>query len=330
VKQDRQCARLRGAGEAISPRFTFNENRTMTRLADLELLVRIADLGSLSAAARALDWSPAAASVALKRLEAEWGMAVFVRSTRSLRLSSEGERLIPHVRQALQAMADARTAALSHRTALRGELHIAMPSDLGRHVLLPWLEAFQERHPQLSMRLYLSDRNTDLMRAPIDLAIRYGLPADSSQVALPLLPQNHRVLVASPAYLARHPAPTRAQDLLQHEALRFMLGGKVPESWRLKIEGQWTEVPVQGRRSANDGEVVKRWALAGLGLAHKSWLDVSAELAAGSLIHVNPGWSGEPAPLNLVLPGRRQLTPAARALRDWLVQRLTALTVSPP
>ena len=158
----------------------------MTRLADLELLVRIADLGSLSAAARALDWSPAAASVALKRLEAEWGMAVFVRSTRSLRLSSEGERLMPHVRQALQAMADARTAALSHRTALRGELHIAMPSDLGRHVLLPWLEAFQERHPQLALRLYLSDRNTDLMRAPIDLAIRYGLPADSSQVALPL------------------------------------------------------------------------------------------------------------------------------------------------
>ena len=298
----------------------------MTRLAELELITHIADLGSLTAAAKALDWSPAAASAALKRLEAEWGVAVFVRSTRSLRLSAEGERLMPHVRQALQAMGEARAAAQPHRAALRGELQISMPSDLGRHVLLPWLETFQQRHPQLALRLHLADHNADLMRVPVDIAIRYGAPADSAQVALPLMPDNHRVLVASPAYLARHGMPKRAQDLLEHEALRFMLGGEVPKVWRLQIDGEWVDVPVRGSRSANDGEVVKRWALAGLGVAHKSWLDVSAELAAGQLVRVNPAWLGEPAPLNLVLPGRRQITPAARALRDWLKQQLGTLT----
>ncbi len=297
----------------------------MTRLADLELLTRIADLGSLTAAAKALDWSPAAASAALKRLEAGWGVAVFVRSTRSLRLSAEGERLMPHVRQALQAMGEARVAALSPRQALRGELQISMPSDLGRHVLLPWLEGFQQRHPQLALRLHLSDRNADLMRVPVDIAIRYGAPAGSAQVALPLMPDNHRVLVASPAYLARHGTPTRVEDLLEHEALRYMLGGEVPRSWRLQIDGDWVDAPVRGHRSANDGEVVKRWALAGLGVAHKSWLDVSAELASGQLVRVNPAWRGEPAPLHLVLPGRRQVTPAARALRDWLRVRLDGL-----
>jgi DNA-binding transcriptional LysR family regulator len=302
----------------------------MTRLSELELLVRIADLGSLTAAAKALDWSPAAASAALKRLEAQWGVAVFVRSTRSLRLSSEGERLLPHVRQALQAMGEARAVALSPRTVLRGELHVAMPSDLGRHVLLPWLEAFQQRHPELALQFHLSDRNTDLMRTPVDVAIRYGVPSGSAQVALPLVPDNHRVLVASPGYVARHGSPARAQDLQDHQALRFMLSDEVPTTWPLRIDGQWQDVPVRGSRSANDGEVVKRWALAGLGIAHKSWLDVAAELSSGSLVRVNPDWLGEPSPLHLVLPGRRQLTPAVRSLRDWLKERLSALSATAP
>lgn len=297
----------------------------MTRLADLELLLRTADLGSLTAAARALDWSPAAASAAVKRLEAQWGVAVFVRTTRSLRLSAEGERLLPHLRQALQCIGDAQAEVVAQRSALRGELQVAMPSDLGRSVLLPWIEAFQQRHPELALRMHLSDRNTDLMRAPVDVAIRYGTPTDASLVALPLAPDNARVLVASPAYVAVHGVPDAVAQLSQHEALRFMLSDEVPRSWRFRIDGQWQEVPVSGRHSANDGEVVKRWALAGLGVAYKSRLDVAAELDTGRLLHLRPDWGGEPSPLYLVVPGRRQLTPAARALREWLRQQLAPL-----
>jgi DNA-binding transcriptional LysR family regulator len=296
----------------------------MTRLADLELLLRTADLGSLTAAAKALDWSPAAASAAVKRLEAQWGVAVFVRTTRSLRLSAEGERLLPHVRQAMQSIGDARAAVASKRAALQGGLQVAMPSDLGRNILLPWLESFQQRHPALTLRLHLSDRNADLMRVPVDVAIRYGEPAGSSQVALPLAPDNTRVLVASPAYVARHGMPASAQALGQHEALRFMVRDEVPKTWRLRIEGRWQDVAVSGARSANDGEVVKRWALAGLGVAYKSRLDVAAELKTGLLLHLRPEWEGEPSPLLFVVPGRRQLTPAARALREWLQQHLDA------
>lgn len=295
----------------------------MTRIADLELLLRTADLGGLTAAAKALDWSPAAASAAVKRLEAEWGVQVFVRSTRSLRLSSEGERLLPLVRQAVQALDEARAGASASVAALQGELQVAMPSDLGRNVLLPWLEAFQQRHPQLALRVHLSDRNTDLMRAPVDVAIRYGAPPpDSVQVALPLAPHNARVLVASPDYLARHGAPATPADLARHEALRFMLRDEVPKAWRFCIGGQWQDVPVNGRHCSNDGEVVKRWALAGVGLAYKSRLDVAAELDTGDLRQLHPEWGGDPSPLYLVVPGRRQLTAAARALRDWLAARL--------
>jgi DNA-binding transcriptional LysR family regulator len=297
----------------------------MTRLADLELLLRTADLGSLTAAAKSLDWSPAAASAAVKRLEAQWGLSVFVRSTRSLRLSAEGERLLPHVRQAMQAMAEAHAVATSHGTALRGELQVAMPSDLGRNLLLPLLEKFQQRHPQLGLRLHLSDRNADLMRTSVDVAIRYGTPAESTQVALPLVVNNQRVLVASPAYVERHGVPATAHDLSRCEALRFMLNDEVPASWRLHIDGQWVDVPISGRHATNDGEVVKRWAVDGLGVAYKSRLDVAAELATGRLIHLNPHWRGEPLPLHMVVPGRRQMTAAARALRDWLVARIVAV-----
>ena len=297
----------------------------MTRLTDLELLLRIADVGSLTAAAKALDWSPAAASAAVKRLEAQWGVAVFVRTTRSLRLSAEGERLLPHIRQAMQSIDEARASVATRRQALRGELQVAMPSDLGRHVLLPWLETFQRQHPQLALRVLLSDRNTDLMRAPVDVAIRYGAPADSTQVALPLAPSNTRVLVASPAYVAAHGMPHTLEQLGQHEALRFMLRDQVPKTWRLCVDGQWQDVPVSGRHSSNDGEVVKRWALAGLGVAYKSRLDVAAELSAGTLLPLQPAWQGEPSPLYLVVPGRRQLGPASRALRDGLLKFLRTL-----
>ncbi len=300
----------------------------MTRIADLELLVRTADLGSLTAAAKSLDWSPAAASAAIKRLETSWGAQVFVRSTRSLRLSAEGERVLPAIRRALVALQEAQAAAGGQRAArgqLQGELKLAMPSDLGRSVLLPWLEEFQVQHPALTLRLYLSDRNTDLMRAPVDVALRYGTPRGPSHVALPLAPANRRVLVASPAYLARHGAPASPEALSAREALRLMFGDRVPATWQLQIDREWLDVPVQGRRASNDGEVVRRWARAGLGIAYKSWLDVAADIEAGLLQLVNPHWRGEAGPLSLVVPGRGQLTPAVRTLRDLLVQRFEPL-----
>jgi len=294
----------------------------MTRLTDLELFVRTADLGSLTAAAKAMDWSPAAASAAIKRLEVAWGATVFVRSTRSLRLSSDGERMLPHVREALGALTEAQAVVSKSRSALRGELQLSMPSDLGRNVLLPWLETFQLRHPDLALRLHLSDRNADLMRVPLDMVIRYGAPRDSALVALPLVQDNPRLIVASPQYIARHGTPATVGELAQHEALRFMVGDEVPKTWHLCVDGKWMDVPVQGRHSTNDSEIVTRWAVDGLGIAYRSQLDMAAHIATGRLVHINPNWSGELVHLHLIVPGRKQVTAAVRALRDHLVPLL--------
>ena len=300
----------------------------MKTLQDLEIFVHTADLGSLSAAARRLDLTPAAASAALKRLEATLHAPLFVRSTRSLRLTAEGETFLPRCRQALELLADGREAIASGRTVVRGVLQLSLPSDLGRNLLLPWLDAFQGAHPQLELRLRLSDRLADVYRQPVDVAVRYGSPPDSSLVALPLLPANRRVLCTSPAYLARHGAPSEPAALRDHNCLCYMLGEVVHDRWRFFRDGQEHSVQVHGDRVSDDGDAVRRWAVAGHGMAYKSWLDVQADLNAGRLVAVCQDWQGEPAPLNLLCADRRQLSPAVQQLREFLTQRLEGLVAA--
>ncbi|WP_412480069.1 LysR family transcriptional regulator [Azonexus sp. IMCC34839] len=293
----------------------------MQRLTDLELFVRIADHGSVSAAARALELTPAAASAALKRLERELDTVLFVRSTRTLRLTTEGEIFLDHCRQALALLADGRDALITGRSVIRGLLQISAPSDLGRNVLAGWLDEFLERYPQVQIRLSLSDRVADVYRQPIDIALRYGPPADSSLIALPLAADNRRILCAAPDYLARYGTPQKPADLARHNCLCYWLGEDIHDRWRLTRDGHEDVQRVTGNRVADDGEMVSRWARAGRGIAFKSALDVADDLLSGRLIHLLPDWQGDPAPLNLVCADRRQLNPAVRALHQWLAER---------
>ena len=300
----------------------------MKALLDLDIFVRTVESGSLSATARALELTPAAASAALKRLEAELQVALFVRSTRSLRLTSEGERFLAYCRVALEALRDGQAAVSSGRQQVQGTLQIAAPSDLGRNALLGWLDEFRVRYPAVRFRLQLSDRNADLYRQPVDIAIRYGEPADSGLIAQPLAPDNRRVLCASPDYLARHAAPASPHDLKEHTCLCFVTGDDVHDRWRFRRGSERLAVRVPASLVANDGDVVRRWALAGQGIASKSRLDIIGELATGRLVPLCPDWEGEPAPLYLVCADRRLLTPAVALLRDFIRARCEA--VRPP
>ena len=304
----------------------------MKSLQDLDIFVRTVDSGSLSATARALGLTPAAASAAVKRLEAELGVALFVRSTRSLRLTQEGELFLDHARPALAALQQVRSQLQGGGVAgLRGTLQLAAPSDLGRNVLLPWLDAFQTQHPGIDIRLQLSDRVANVYSEPVDAAFRYGAPQDSALVALPLAREHRRVLCAAPAYLAAHGAPDTPQALVERDCLCFMLGGDVHDRWRFwDASGQEVTVRVRSRNVANDGDAVRRWAVLGRGIAYKSYFDVAHDLAAGRLVPLCPDWTTEAVPLFLVAPSRRQLTPVVRALRDFMVGRLHALAQQAP
>lgn len=299
----------------------------MKALQDLDIFVRTVDNGSLSATARSLDLTPAAASAALKRLEAELGVQLFVRSTRSLRLTPQGELFLEQCRPALEMLLQASQQLAVGEQALRGVLKLSAPSDLGRNVLLPWLDEFQDLHPQVDIRLQLSDRMANVYSEPVDAAFRYGKPPDSSLVALPLAPSNRRVLCASPAYIDRHGAPATPHELTGHDCLCFMFSEEVHDRWRFSRDGAPEEITVRVRsvNVSNDGDAVRRWALLGKGIAYKARFDVVSDLAEGRLQVLCPDWATEAAPLFLLVPSRRQLTPLLRCLRDFIAERTQKL-----
>ncbi|MGK5026315.1 LysR substrate-binding domain-containing protein [Janthinobacterium sp. RB2R34] len=292
----------------------------MLRLDDLQVFVCTADRGSLSAGAREIGISPALASAAVKRLEGELGLRLFVRTTRSLSLTAEGTQYIEHAREALRLLRAGSDALAAGKDSFGGTLKIAMPSDLGRNLLLGWLDAFQLRHPKLQYQIKVSDRLADMVRQQVDVAIRYGEQDDSSLIAMPIAPANHRVLVASPAYLRAHGPLSTLDDLQHHNCLRFALEDGLHDRWTFYRLPQREQISVQvsGNRSADDADLVRRWAVAGLGVAYKSRLDVHADLAAGRLQALLPEVAGEAAPLHLVCMHRAQVTPLVLQLRDFL------------
>lgn len=290
-------------------------------LQDLEVFVAAAEHGSLSAAAGVLDLSPAVASVALKRLERDLRVPLFVRTTRSMRLTVDGERLLGRARPLLDSLRAAEEEIASGHAALEGQLQISLPSDIGRHLFVPWLDEFQAAWPGVRLRLQLADRLADMYREPVDVAIRYGRQPDSGMVAFPLLSENRRVLCAAPSYVARRGAPAGPAQLAEHNCLCFMLDGEVYDRWRFRKGGKEVLVEVAGNRVADDSEVVRRWAVEGHGIAYRAHADVFDDLRAGRLITLCDDWDGENVPLYFVVAGRRQISPLIRLLREFLLAR---------
>jgi DNA-binding transcriptional LysR family regulator len=153
-----------------------------------------------------------------------------------------------------------------------------------------------------------------MFRDPVDVAIRYGVIEDANYIALSLAPWNRRVLVASPDYLARHGRPLQPDDLLRHDCLLYTLGGRMYDKWRIGSR----VLTVSGALFSDDADVARRWAVAGEGITYKSWLDVSEDVSAGRLEVLMQDYPGEPAPLNLVCPHRKQFSPAIQQLLSLL------------
>ncbi|GJG97924.1 LysR family transcriptional regulator [Cupriavidus pauculus] len=298
----------------------------MIRLDDLQLFVRTAALGSFSNAAREADLLPGQVSAAIQRLERELDIRLFARSTRSLRLTAEGEQYLPYAEEVLAVLKEGSERMHGEPHALQGTLKIAAPSDLGRNILLPLLTAFREQHPRLVLRLSLSDQVTDVFRDPVDIAFRYGVYESASYVALSLAENNRRVLVASPDYLKRHGRPTSLDDLLMHQCLPYVLGGRIYDRWTFPAAGMRRQITVKGTLMCDDAEIARRWAVDGRGIAYKSWLDVCEDVDQGRLELLLPDQAGEPVPLNLVCPHRKQFSPAVRYLHAALREHLQALS----
>ncbi len=296
-------------------------------LSDLQVLVQTARGGTLTAAARALGMTPAAASATLKRLETQLGARLFERSTRAMRLTSQGQTLLDYAVRAFELLDEGESLVTADRGELVGTLRVAAPSDLTRSTLLPWFDEFLALHPGVQLSLSVGDRLLDVTRDEVDVALRYGALADSRLVARPLA-LTSPLLTASPGYLRHHAAPRTPQDLVHHNCLTFDRGGRRHRTWRFAQNGQWTEVRVKGDRSVDDASLAREWAVAGYGITLKSALDVRSDIQSGRLVHLLPEWDTEPYPLHALLPSGRFVPARVRALVDFLALKFEALAVS--
>lgn len=293
---------------------------------ELRLLLECARGGSLTAASKVMNITPAAASAMLKKLEARLGVRLMERSTRALRLTAAGEQLRDYGQRALELL-DEGLAVISegHMVApharLRGRIRLSAPSDLTRRQLLPLLDQFMDKHPAVELHLSVSDSMLDIYKDEVDVAIRYGRLADSNLVARRLTEVN-RLAVASPDYLKREGWPAHPSELARHECLNFKIRNRAERQWRFRPrtepDGAELSVAVQGRRSTDDGGIAHGWALAGLGVVYKSELDVRDSLKRGALVNLFPDWVGDRLLVHAVMPSQRFMPQRVRALIEHL------------
>jgi len=297
----------------------------MLRLEDLTLFVRVSALNSFSDTAREAGLQPAQVSAAIKRLENILNVRLFARSTRSLRLTPEGENWLPYAIKALQTLETGYKQIQPTQDEVRGVLQIAVPSDLGRNMLLDIFQDFRRQHPGLMLKILFSDQITDVFKDLVDIAFRYGNNDDASFVSLPVAPNNRRVIVAAPSYLERHGEPKVISDLAHHNALAFILRGRLFNKWTFTFNGNAHHVAIKGTMISDDAEVIRRMAINGEGIAYKSFLDVSEDVRTGRLKVLLTQYQGDIVPLNLICPHRGQVSAAVRLLHAAVKKRCDAL-----
>lgn len=259
----------------------------MQAAADYELFARIAELGSISAAAARLGISVPMASKRLARLEARLGTRLINRSTRRLVLTAAGQQFRDDVAAILDAIEAAEERLVGSTRRIAGPLRVSAPTSFGRMHVAPYLRPFCDAHPDVELELNLTDALVDLMADGVDIALRIAR-IEAPTPGVTLLAPNARVLCASPDYLARAGTPRTLRDLARHR--RLAADGQSP--WRLSgVEGPVQFDPRSVVRT-NSSEVVRELALAGMGIALRSLWDVHGDLAAGRLVRVLPQWQG--------------------------------------
>jgi DNA-binding transcriptional LysR family regulator len=272
-------------------------------LEDLQLILKVAEFRSITAAAANLNMRTATASAAVKRVESALGVELFIRTTRHLRLSSMGERYIPQCEQALLMLDQAKQQMKDDLDIVDGELRIAMSSDLGRNLVTPWLDEFMESNPNVSLRSNISDSNIDFYRDSVDIALRYGSPNDANLYGFKIC-NVPRLLCAAEEYLDKNGIPKHPHELPSHNGLFYQLYDITHDVWKFSNRGTEYKIKMSGNRASNDGDLVRRWCVAGKGLAAKSCLDMSTDLLSGNVISLMSEFKPTPTELWLICPSR--------------------------
>lgn len=299
----------------------------LDRIVGMQVFARVAALGSLSGAARALGMSQTMATKHMAALERRLGVRLLHRTTRRVSLTEPGRRYLEHVERILAEVAEADALAAAERVEITGALRVNAPTSFGARELAPLLPDFARLNAGLRVELGLNDRVIDLVDEGWDVAIRIGTVADQTLIARKLAPCR-LLLAAAPAYLAAHGRPRSPADLASHNCLGYTLSTVVgPTRWQFGPDGA-VKVAVSGNLVANNGDALVAAAVAGQGLVYQPTFILGDDIRAGRLVAIEL----DAPPVTLagvfaVYPGLRRPPAKIRAFVDFLAERYGA---SPP
>jgi DNA-binding transcriptional LysR family regulator len=293
-------------------------------LDDLSLFLRVAQTQSLSEAARQLDQTPSAVSARLKRIEEELGVRLVERTTRSLRLTPEGERFMQTCDTMTSAWSRGQSMLRQDARSMEGRIHVAAPTDTSSQFLGEWIGEYINAHPRLAVTLRVGDRMHDLPREAVDIAVRYGELNDSSMIGR-LLVRARRVVVASPEYLHRSAPLLCPADLVNHRCLAWLTRDQPKVQWSFVSPAGASETVSVKPALCGDSLLVRQWAVRGDGVAYKADVDVAADLRAGRLVRLLAEYEGEAVPISAVMPSGRFVPGRVRAMVDHLARRFAEI-----
>ena len=288
-------------------------------LSDLNAFLTVAEEGSFTRAAAKLGTSQSALSQTVRRLEARLGVRLLARTTRSLSPTEAGERLLAALRPAMEDIA----AGLASATALRekpsGTIRLTSSEHAAHTILWPALERLLPQYPDIKVEVSVDAGFTDIVAERFDAGIRLGESIAKDMIAVRIGPELRMAAVASPAYLARMGTPLTPHDLAQHDCINLRQttrGGLY--AWEFEKDGRELNVRVEGRLTLNNMGLIRKAAVAGMGLAMGMDDHVQGEIASGQLVRVLEDWCPPFAGYHLYYPSRRQPSPAFSLLVDAL------------
>lgn len=293
-------------------------------LDDVALFVRIAVLGTLSAAARERNVPVSQVTRALARLEAACAARLMHRNTHGLSLTDEGDAFLAQARRLLDIQAELQADLSGKLGRPSGWVRVSVSAVLAQDVIAPSLPSLYDRHPELRVDIAADDRIIDMAREGIDVAIRTGAPHSEAVVARQI-GQLTRSLYASPAYLARFGMPGHPDELRQHRLVTYSTPASLNE-WAWREGRSERHVVAQGHTRVDNTAAMVALVEAGAGISRLTDLVAAPRVAQGRLMPVLPGvFSSEPVPMYAVMLRERHRLPKVRACidhwADWMARQ---------